>query len=783
MLLTISLAVAIIAVAFYFASSYSNDSLAISQAQDAADRLASASDYVFALGPNSKDYVFVFLPEGIESVNVSGKRILLKVRTSAGISDVFAYSKSDLIGSLPSGRGKQKILVQYLATGKIVLGEAGLNCVPEYISHSASSGDSFIDTITLSNNADYIVTGISASLSGTVQGLAAISSVVPSSLGAGISTSVNISYNIPLNQPSGVYGGYIVMDSENDGACLSQVTVHISGEASCGALCAGQGYSGGTCRATPALCIDSGEDYSVANDYACANVSSPRCCCGPTQDILGPVVSMISATPSNATSSDNLSISALCNDTNRGGSYIKSAEGRIDGGPLTAFSATDGAFTTSVTELVNHQFPPLPPGQHIVELRCTDSADNTGEFFYYYFNVSMADMLGPIVTYMSHSDPLPTTLAFITEIGTASETYTGNNNIVGCTAKIDSGDWFNATPTDGAFNSPNELFNFTVGQMKTGMHTIYARCTDSKGNVGGIYNDTFGVSAADIILIMDVSGSMADAVTNALNNTQVSTTSGTFTMVKTITVYGKNGDNANLSVEMYAGTSGCKVEYQAKIGSTVIAYGNRTSTSWGTLTTSLSLAAYEEPINIDLYIRKVYGSSCTVYNRNFALTQLPTKMFAAQGAANQFVDITDNSTLAGLVSYSTTASTVRTLMGMVSGANKTDLKNAINGLSPTLNTCIECGIDNAVNELITSRSRFPEAMRVAILMTDGQSNTGDSYTGASYARNHNVTVYTIGFGTGVNADELINIALVTGGTYYYAPDSDTLAYIYRHIGQ
>ncbi|VVC00033.1 Uncharacterised protein [uncultured archaeon] len=30
---------------------------------------------------------------------------------------------------------------------------------------------------------------------------------------------------------------------------------------------------------------------------------------------------------------------------------------------------------------------------------------------------------------------------------------------------------------------------------------------------------------------------------------------------------------------------------------------------------------------------------------------------------------------------------------------------------------------------------------------------------------------------------LNNIALLTHGQYYYAPDSDTLLYIYQHIGQ
>ena len=158
-------------------------------------------------------------------------------------------------------------------------------------------------------------------------------------------------------------------------------------------------------------------------------------------------------------------------------------------------------------------------------------------------------------------------------------------------------------------------------------------------------------------------------------------------------------------------------------------------------------------------------------------------MRASQDSAKTFVDITDNSSQVGLVSYATTATTVRTLRNMSSTANKADIKSAIDSLVATGNTCIECGLDNSVVELISSRARYPEAVRVAILLTDGQGNVGTSINGAVYARQNNVVVYTIGFGGDVNAVELTNIALLTGGKYYFAPDEETLRYIYQHIGQ
>jgi hypothetical protein len=780
-LIVIGVAIAFTAIIFFFASSYSADSLRVAQAQDSVDRLAAAADYVYSLGPNSKDYVTVYLPEDLSHINVSGDRILFRLVSQNGVTDVFAHSKSELIGSLPSGRGKQKILVQYLSNGKVVIGEAGVTCTPDYFTHTSEPGDSFSDEVEVLNNADFEVSGINVSLSGTISSLASISAF-PSTLMPGNSSSVSIQYDIPPDQQTGVFGGYLLVDTQNDGSCLTQLTVRVQGQSSCPALCSGQGYAGGTCRASPSDCVLNSEDYAPLNDDACDD-PTPSCCCGPTQDLLGPAVSWLNVTPSEPTTADNITINGLCNDTDRGSSYIASAEGRIDGGPLTAFSANDGAYLSSVTETVSHTFPSLAPGQHIAEMRCTDSANNTGDFRYIYFNVSMGDVVGPIVTYMVRSDLAPTTFVNLTEFGSVTEIYTGNHDIASCQGKVDGGDWVAATPSDGSFDSATEDFEFPVGQLDAGMHTVYSRCTDSLGNVGGIYNDSFGVSDSDVMLIIDVSGSMADPVTNAVDNNEMYTSNSAFTLLKSVTVDGKNGDEANVTVRARSNTAGCAASYEVRIGGNVVASGVRNSTSYATVVYNISVAAYEPPFTVDLYMQKIFSGACRAYNSNFGLTQLPTKMAAAQSAASSFVDIVDNSSQLGLVSYGTTATTVRTLRSMASSSNKVDIKNAINALVPTSSTCIECGINNAVAELTSARARYPAAVRVAILLTDGQGNVGNSLNGATQARHNNVTIYSIGFGSDVNTDELYNIALLTNGRYYFAPDEETLHYIYQHIGE
>jgi len=263
----------------------------------------------------------------------------------------------------------------------------------------------------------------------------------------------------------------------------------------------------------------------------------------------------------------------------------------------------------------------------------------------------------------------------------------------------------------------------------------------------------------------------------------VTTTSTSFVKLKTDTITYKNGDYANLTVKIKSSTGTCRVLYEARINDTVIASGNTTSTSYATFTTNnLNITNYSAPVAVDLYLR-ANTSSCTASNQNFDVTQLPTRMQAAKVAANAFVDVMGNSSFAGLVSFSDTASTDQVMLNLSVAGNNATLKNAINALNPSGSTCMECGLNNGVVEETSSRSRYPDANRFMVLLSDGQSNVGNSTSGAAYARNNNITVYTIGLGDNADATELTNVALLTYGKYYFAPDAATLLYIYQHIGQ
>ncbi|VVC02924.1 von Willebrand factor type A domain protein [Candidatus Bilamarchaeum dharawalense] len=500
----------------------------------------------------------------------------------------------------------------------------------------------------------------------------------------------------------------------------------------------------------------------------------------PTIDILGPFITWMYHDPSPAIKLQPLVMFVNASDVLTGNHSIKGCQIDADNANnWTNMLPTDGAYDQTI-ELSQYNYTNgFVLGPHIIRAKCTDSLNNTGPTAYYYFNVSEIDMLGPIMIKMNHTE-WPTTLSNISIAGITTDAYTGNNNIQTCNVKIDSGLWNTAIPVDGAWDSPTENLTYNVGPLGVGYHTAYYQCTDSLGNIGGIYNDSFGIVDVDMMIVLDRSGSMDWNVTNQTNNNIVSASSTGWSWVKNMTVEQKNGDTANLTVETRASASGCTVYYNATINGVQVATGSRTSTSYGSATTEINISNYEPPYTVTLWLKKV-GSSCTVYDRLLSVQQLPKKMDAVKVSSKSFLDIAGNNILAGLVSYSTSATTDRTL-ALMGTSNQTALKNSIDALSPYGSTCIECGLDNACAELVSSRAR-PLANKVVILLTDGVSNVGDSVSGAVYCRDRDVVVYTIGFGNDVNDVELTNIALLTHGDYYFAPNAQTLTAIFNNIGR
>jgi|GEM_PF-3217379 len=500
-----------------------------------------------------------------------------------------------------------------------------------------------------------------------------------------------------------------------------------------------------------------------------------------TIDNHGPIITSIYQEPFPGTKFNPVAIFINASDQATGNNTITGCEVSVEGPEnWTDMLPFDGAYNQQ-TELSYYNYTDgFNLGPHSVVARCTDFLNNTGPYAYYFFQITEPDELGPIVTNMSHTEN-PTVLTNITVRGTATETYTGSANIESCVIRIGSGGiWTELEPEDGAWDSTVESFSYNLGPMPVGYHSIYYRCTDSLGNLGGIYNDSFGVVNVDVILVLDRSGSMAWTVINTTNSNTVSTTNSNWYLVKNMSVTEREeNDDGELVVSVRAGSSGCTVYYKVTINGVEYATGSRTSTSYGTYTTSINLSGITTPYNVELWLKR--SGSCTVYNNYLGLSQEPIKIGAVKTSANSFLDVAGSELQAGLVSYSTSATTDKTL-AVMTPTNQAALRSSINALVATGSTCIECGLEYAAAELTSVRAR-PEANKVIVLLTDGVGNVGDSVDGAVTCRENNITVYTIGFGTDVDDTELLNIALLTYGEYYFAPDTETLERIFRSIGR
>ncbi len=123
--------------------------------------------------------------------------------------------------------------------------------------------------------------------------------------------------------------------------------------------------------------------------------------------------------------------------------------------------------------------------------------------------------------------------------------------------------------------------------------------------------------------------------------------------------------------------------------------------------------------------------------------------------------------------------------------NVTSLNNTISGWIPGGSTCTCCGINKAVADLVSNSdsSKFNSI----VIMSAGAANTkcleqgtGDAEQDAIKAAcdaytNHNIRIYTIGFGDTPNTETLTTMASCGDGSYYNSVDN--LTFIYEKIAE
>jgi uncharacterized protein (UPF0333 family) len=94
------------------------EDIRVSNTITAVNKIVEAANIVSTQGKPSQITLSIYIPEEIESINITGKTILMKVRIAAGITDIFATSKSDLQGNISNTAGTKNIKI--LAEGNYV---------------------------------------------------------------------------------------------------------------------------------------------------------------------------------------------------------------------------------------------------------------------------------------------------------------------------------------------------------------------------------------------------------------------------------------------------------------------------------------------------------------------------------------------------------------------------------------------------------------------------------------------------------------------------------------
>jgi Ca-activated chloride channel homolog len=113
--------------------------------------------------------------------------------------------------------------------------------------------------------------------------------------------------------------------------------------------------------------------------------------------------------------------------------------------------------------------------------------------------------------------------------------------------------------------------------------------------------------------------------------------------------------------------------------------------------------------------------------------------------------------------------------------NSTD--SAIDSLSNNVwngNTEIYSGIDSAISELTSNRSRrFAE--KVMIVLTDGYPTAGDAVASARAAADKGIVVYAITFGPDSDQNHMRDVASAGKGEHAHAADEETLKEIFKRF--
>jgi hypothetical protein len=89
------------------------EDLKVSNAISVVNEIAESANIVKTQGrPSQVTLESIYIPEGVQSINITGNMVLMKIRISSGVTDIFAISKATMNGSISTSQGIKKIRIR-----------------------------------------------------------------------------------------------------------------------------------------------------------------------------------------------------------------------------------------------------------------------------------------------------------------------------------------------------------------------------------------------------------------------------------------------------------------------------------------------------------------------------------------------------------------------------------------------------------------------------------------------------------------------------------------------
>jgi len=90
----------------------SADQLSLTYAKNAVKKIAESADLVYSQRLGAKVKVGIYIPRGVENINITGKTVIMRIYSLSGTSDVFETSIADLNGTLSTSPGFRWVLIE-----------------------------------------------------------------------------------------------------------------------------------------------------------------------------------------------------------------------------------------------------------------------------------------------------------------------------------------------------------------------------------------------------------------------------------------------------------------------------------------------------------------------------------------------------------------------------------------------------------------------------------------------------------------------------------------------